>query len=65
MIVSEILGWDVGMNFDANVDREIGGKVDSGVNVEVEIEGDGEIEWYIEGVIYSKNDRSVDKHVQY
>ena len=48
MILFDILGWDVGENVDAKIDRYIGGEIYIGVDVEIEIEGDEEIEIYIE-----------------
>ena len=48
LILFDILGWDVGENVYAKIDRYIGGEIYIGVDVEIEIEGDEEIEIYIE-----------------
>ena len=39
MRIPDSVGWDVGENIDAIIDGDIGGKVYSGVDIEVQIEG--------------------------
>ena len=64
MIVHDNVAWDFDINVDAEVYRDVDGILYSGVDIEIEIDYDENIEFKFEGGVDYFNDSSGNKYVK-